>query len=314
MSDVDAGDLVPPEPGRAPGRRRWQAAVGLAGLAGLAVAAYTTAGDLDDQALPSAGALAAALVLQVVALLLAARAWIALFPPDADRRALAGGLYTSQLAKYLPAGGLLQVAGQVTIAGQQTGMARAALRLPVFSLCLVAAGTTLGSVLVVAGDLPAWARALAATGVLVPAVLHRRLLAAVLRLAARVVRRTPPADALPPQAAILRAYAYGLGNSAAAGAAFAVLVVDGANVNPVLAVAAFCAAWVAGYLVVPVPSGIGVREAVLVAALPGMSTAALLAASVAHRLLGIVAEAGLAGTSRLRARSERARSERAAAR
>lgn len=307
MTDLDAGDLVPPEGGRPPTRRRWQAVVGLVALAGLAVAAYTTAGDLDDQALPGAGALAAALGLHVVALLLAAQAWIALFPPDADRRALAGGLYTSQLAKYLPVGGLLQVAGQVTLAGQQAGMARAAMRLPVFSLCLVAAGTTLGSLLAASSDLPAWARALAATGVLVPVVLHRRILAAVVRLGARIVRRSPPVDALPSQAAIVRAYAFGLGNFAAAAAAFTVLVVDGADVNPVIAGAAYCAAWVAGYLVVPVPSGIGVREAVLVAALPGMTTAVLLAASIAHRLLGIVAEAALAGASRLRARSRRAR-------
>jgi hypothetical protein len=116
------------------------------------------------------------------------------------------------------------------------------------------------------------------------------------------VTRVPEPDALPPQAAILRAYLCALGNLAAYGAAFTVLLSDGGAVNPFVAVSAFCAAWVAGYLVVPVPSGLGVREAVLVAALPDLATASLLAASVAHRVLGIVAEAALAGGSRLQGR------------
>ena len=305
MSGLDAGDLVSPETGRPSALKRWQPVVGLVGLAGLAAAAVTTADDLHDQALPGLGALVAALGLQVIALLFAARAWIALFPPGADRRALAGGLYTSQLAKYLPAGGLLQVAGQVTLAGQQVGIAHAAVRLPVFSLCTVVAGATLGSGLVFATSLPGWARALASLGIVAPIVLDRRLLAAAMRLARRKVRRVPAPDTLPAQAAIVRAYAFALGNLAAYGAAFALLLADGAETNPLIAASAFCGAWIAGYLVVPVPSGLGVREAVLIAALPGMATAALLAASVAHRLLGIVAEAALAGGSRVQGKVRR---------
>ena len=302
MTGFDAGDLVPPEAGRPSALRRWQPVVGLAGVVGLAVAAYTTADELQDQVLPGVGTLMAALGLHVVALLLAAGTWITLFPPGADRRALASGLYTSQLSKYLPAGGVLQIAGQVTLAAQQGGIATAAVRLPVFSLCTVAAGATLGSGLAFATSLPGWARALASLGVLAPIMLDRRILAGLIRVARRRVTRVPEPDALPPQAAILRAYLCALGNLAAYGAAFTVLLSDGGAVNPFVAVSAFCAAWVAGYLVVPVPSGLGVREAVLVAALPDLATASLLAASVAHRVLGIVAEAALAGGSRLQGR------------
>lgn len=305
MTDLDVGDLVAPEPGRRSALKRWQPIVGLAGLAGLAVAAYTTAGDVRGQDLPGVGALVAALGLHVVALLCAARAWIALFPAGADRRALARGLYTSQLAKYLPAGGVFQVAGQVASAGDQAGVSAAAVRLPVFSLCLVTAGATLGAGLALAGDLPGWARLLASLGVLAPALLDRRIVAAVLRLARRVVKRLPEPQALPSQGAIVRAYLFGLGNLIAYAAAFTVLLTNVADVNPFVTGSALCAAWVAGYLALPVPSGLGVREAVLVAALPGMTTASLLAASVAHRLLGIAAEAALAGGSRLGARRRR---------
>ena len=65
------------------------------------------------------------------------------------------------------------------------------------------------------------------------------------------------------------------------------------------------AAWTAGYLVVPLPGGLGVREAVIVAALPEVSAGPLLAVSVAHRLLGLTAEAVLAGTAHLRALRQR---------
>lgn len=299
MTELDAGDLVPPQQGRPSPVKRWQALVGLLGLAGLAVAAFTVSDDVQDQGLPGVGALVVALVLHIVALLFAARAWVSLFPRDADRRSLAVGLYTSQLAKYLPAGGVLQAAGQVASAGQ-SGVAAAALRLPVFSLCLVSAGATLASGLAFASDLPAWGRALAGLGVLSPLVLDRRILEALLRTTKRAIKRLPEPEALPRQSAIMHAYLFGLGNLVSYGAAYAVLLTDVADVNPFIAASALCAAWVAGYLVVPLPSGLGVREAVLVAALPG-AAASLVAASVAHRVLGIGAEATLAGVTTLRA-------------
>jgi glycosyltransferase 2 family protein len=301
VTELDAGDLVPLRPGPPSRTKRWHALVGVIGLAGLTVAVLTVAHDVQDRRLPSIGAMAAALVLHVIALIFASRGWASLFPADADRRALARSLYTSQLAKYLPAGGVLQAAGQVTLSGLSGGVRSAAIRLPVFSLCLVTAGATLASGLAFASDLPTWGRVLAGAGLLAPCLLDRRVLAAVLRHARRVVSRLPEPDALPPKPAIVAAYLWGIGNMVAYGAAFAVLLTDITNVNPFIAGAALCAAWVAGYLVVPVPSGLGVREAVLVAALPA-SAASLVTASVAHRLLGIIAEAMLAGLTTVRAR------------
>jgi glycosyltransferase 2 family protein len=297
VSDTDAGDLVPPADGKRR-RIRWKALVGLAGIAGLIVAAWSTADASQGSTLPSLGALAGAQVLQVIAMMCAARAWIALFPPGADRRSLAAGLYTSQLTKYLPAGGFVQAASQVAMSSSQ-GVAAAALRLPVFSLCAVVGAALLGSPLVLDSDQPTWVRIMAALGLTTVVVLDRRVLAAVLRLVRRVVPRVPEPDTLPPQRAILTCFAFAVGNLLAYAGAFALLVGDVADSEPLWAGAAFCAGWWLGYLALPLPSGLGVREAILVGALPGVAASVVLAASVAHRLTGVVAEAALAGRAHL---------------
>ena len=145
MTETRADDLV----GVSSSRRkvRWQAAVELLGLAGLVVAVATTVDDVQGKVLPGPGPLAAGLLFSGLALVSSGAGWAALFSRDADRRALVTALYTSQLIKYLPAGGLVQVASQVTLTGQSSGMTAAAVRLPVFSACTVCAGATLGSLL-----------------------------------------------------------------------------------------------------------------------------------------------------------------------
>jgi uncharacterized membrane protein YbhN (UPF0104 family) len=307
LTDLDSAEIVAPATSEKAKRgARWRGAITLLGLVGLTIAAVSSTRSAQEHALPGPGPMAIAFVLHIVALAFAAQAWISLFPPSADRRELARGLYTSQLTKYLPAGGVAQAASQVAFAGNQEGGLRAAaLRLPVFSMCAVVSGATIGSTLVFDSDLPTWGRALAACALLSLLALRRSVLAAVLRLARRVVKRLPEPDALPPQGAILRCYACCLGNLLAFSIGFAVLLGDLSNVGRPTVVAAMAAAWTAGYLVVPLPGGLGVREAVIVAALPGVSTGTLLAVSVAHRLLGLTAEGSLAGIAHVRALRDR---------
>lgn len=299
---MQAGDLLTPE-SPAPDKRRrrinWKAIIGLAGLIGLALAASASANKAQSQDLPGWGALGGAYALHVVGLMCAGQAWIALFPPSADRRALAGGLYVSQLTKYLPAGGFVQQASQLALSSQD-GVGSAALRLPVFALCGVAAGATGGSLLAFDSDLPVWGRVLAACGLTVVIALDRRILQQVLLLARRFVKRLPEPDTLPAQSAILRSYVFLLLDIAVFAAAFVILVADLADgVNPVLTGAALSAGWVLGYVAVIFPSGLGVREGVLLAVL-SVPNNALLAASVAHRLLGLAAEGTMAGLAHLR--------------
>jgi hypothetical protein len=298
LSDGDVSEPVAPGP-KARSRLRWKALIGLASIAGLAIAAVSTVDDAREQALPGSAPLATALVLQFIAMFSAARGWVALFPTGVDRTAVIRGLYTSQLTKYLPAGGFVQAASQVALSGEDTGLALAAMRLPVFSTCSIAAAGTAGAALAVVGDLPPWARIVAGLSLLLLALLDRRVLARFLTLARRRIRRLPTPDALPDQRAILRCYVYVLAGQVAYAIAFVALLGDLADVNGFAAAAAFCAGWGLGYVALPLPSGLFVREAVLIATLPGLAMGSLLASSVAHRLTGFVAEALLAGGAHL---------------
>jgi hypothetical protein len=308
VTDLDAPDLVPASPGRRPSVR-WKGLVSLAGLAGLAFAAYATVGDADDVDLPGAWALGGALILHLVALWFMGQGWVALFPREADRASLSSGLYMSQLTKYLPAGGFVQVASQVALSSDAGGLATAALRLPVFLVCFVVAALTLGSTVAFNGDLPPYARGLVGLCVLSVLLLDRRVFARVLRTARRFVKRLPESQSLPSQRAILRCYAYGLGDMVAYAAAFVILLDGSTDARPFTVGSALALGWAAGFLVAIAPSGLVVREAVILAVVPSLGAAPLLAASVAHRTVGLAAEAVMAGTSRLRMAVRRRRSD-----
>jgi hypothetical protein len=68
---------------------------------------------------------------------------------------------------------------------------------------------------------------------------------------------------------------------------------------------AFALSWVVGFLIFPLPSGIGIREAVLVAVVPGASSAALLGASLAQRSLVLASEVAATVGNQVVARRER---------
>ncbi len=307
VTEIDASDVVPPSPRRRRGIR-WKAVIGLAGLVGLVIATVSTIDETRGQALPSPAFLTAALALHTLALVFAARGWIALFPPDANRLDLSMALFASQLTKYLPAGGLVQVASQVALSSEKGTVGRAALRMPVFAICGLMAALTLGAGVALDGDLPWWGRTLAVCSLLGLTMLNRGMLQAVLRTVGRFVPRVPEPEDLPSQWSILRCYGWMLLNMAAFALAFIVLLGDVTEIEPLAAGAAIAASWAVGYAVVVVPSGMVVREAVLVAALPGLGAAPLLAASVAHRLVAFVAEASLSGVATLRVRLARRRS------
>jgi hypothetical protein len=276
-------------------RRGLQSAVMVLGLAGLAVAVVRSVDDVRDEVLPSPPAVIAAGVLTLVAIVAGGRGWAALFDAH-DRRwgraEIAGTYYQSQLTKYLPAGGLVQAASQVSLAAA-TGrpLGHVALAFPVSALCTVAAGGTLGAGLAFADGVPGWIRALSLVGLAAPALLHRRVMAGAIRLARRVVRRIPEPDVLPGQASIVRGYGWALLNLGTYAVGFAVLVgsvTDGPGLAEVAS--AFALSWVIGFVVVPVPSGIGIREAALLVFVPGVEAGPLLAASLTQRLLSIGAE------------------------
>ena len=79
----------------------------------------------------------------------------------------------------------------------------------------------------------------------------------------------------------------------------------GTDAQPVTVVSAFALSWVVGFLVFPLPSGIGVREAVLLALVPGASSAAILGASLAQRFLVLASEVAATVGNQVLARRER---------
>jgi glycosyltransferase 2 family protein len=290
-------------------RRTVRLAIFVLGLIGLTIAFRQAVQDSRGEVLPGPGAMVVAGALTLASIVLAAQAWTSLFDASHDRRALAASLYASQLTKYLPAGGFVQAAGQVSMsvtAGARVGQAATAAA--VWAWTTVVAGCTLTAGLVFATSLPGWARAASLCGLLAPALLHRRALALALHAAHRVIRRVPDPDVLPTQRRIVVSFSWSLANAVAGSSAYAVLL--GAldtGVAPVTVVSAFALSWVAGFLVFPLPSGIGVREAVLVAVIPGVSSAALLGAALAQRFLVLASEATATAGNHLIARRVRRR-------
>jgi hypothetical protein len=288
-------------------RRTIRLVVFVLGIVGLIIAVRRGLDETRGQVLPDPPALIAAGALTLASIALAARGWTELFDRRHDRRALAGSLYASQLTKYLPAGGFVQAASQVSMtvtAG--AGVGQAATAAAVWAFTTVVAGCTLAAGLVFAASLPPWLRALSLCGLLAPLLLHRRALALALHAAHRLIRRVPDPDVLPTQRRILVCFAWSLGNAITGSAAYAVLLSgQDTDANPVTVASAFALSWVVGFLVFPLPSGIGVREAVLVAVVPGASSAALVAASLALRLLVLASELVATVGNQVLARRER---------
>jgi uncharacterized membrane protein YbhN (UPF0104 family) len=286
-------------------RRLLQTAIFLAGLVGIALVVARTVEETDEQVMPSPAALVVAGILALVAITSSARAWATLFSDLLDspekRLVLRGTFYLSQLTKYLPVGGVVQTASQVGLATSAgVTLRRAAVAFPVTVVGAVTGGATLASGLVFSDTLPTWVRALSLLGLAAPVLLHRGLMARVLNLAHRFVRRVPTAEDLPTQRSILAFYGWALITIGSLCVANTVLLGSVTqDVRPIVAFSAFAASWVVGFLVVPLPAGVGVREAMLVALLPGVGTAPLLAASLALRLLSIAAELLALGGNKL---------------
>jgi len=277
-------------------RRLIQTLILVVGLVGIALAISKTVDDAQEQVLPSFGAWVAAAVFALAAIAFSARAWVALFndlmSSRGHRAALRSTFYLAQLTKYLPVGGVAQAASQLGLAPSAgVPLRRAAVAFPVSAVCAVVAGATLGSPLVFDASLAGWARLLAGAGLLTLVFLHRGLMARVLDLARRVIHRIPSAEHLPTQRAIFVFYGWALLTIGCLCLAYTVLLASlhtGANVFTVFC--AFAISWVIGFIAIPIPAGVGVREAVLLALLPGVGTAPLLAASLAMRLVTIATE------------------------
>lgn len=271
-------------------RRLLRAALGLAGLVFVGIALARAVDRSRGVPLPSAWSLVAAALLTALGLVAAAGSWgVLLGPRGPSLRRLAPGFLQAQLGKYVP-GAVWQAVGQVESAERLgPGVRRTVAAFAVSALVQLAAAATLGA-LVALAPVGGLVRLGALGGLIALVLLDRRPLAwAVARL------RPAAADALPVQAALRPAFLLALVPQLAFGAAFALLLAGtdagGLGAVPWWTAPAASLAWAAGFVVVPLPAGLGVREAVLLAALGGrVDAAAILSASLALRLASIVAE------------------------
>jgi hypothetical protein len=283
---------------------RW--VFGLAGIAFLVITFRETWRRSQGLPIPKAWALSAAGALTLAALFCLARAWIRLLAARDVSRSLAAGFFTSQLGRYIP-GAVWQAFAQVGLATDAgVSLRHASTAFGVQALVQVAAGGLLGACLALFGQgVPLIARLLSLVGLLALLVLRRAWLVRALRMVGRVLRRDFADGLVPSQSAILVSFGWTLLAVAANSVAFAMLLASLPGGAPIAeSTSAFAFAWLVGFLAVPFPSGIGVREAVLLLTIGfQVPRSHVIAASVSQRLLLIGADLVAIVFSRLRMRA-----------
>lgn len=275
---------------------RW--AFGALGLAFLVVAFVRGLDQARELRLPTFGDAGVAILLIGAGTLGAVISWTALFDPGRHRARLAAGFLLAQPSKYAPGGAIVQAAGQIGLSVMpDLSVPTVGTAFLVHGVVQLAAGATVAAALLPFNpglDLP-W-RLGVLGGLAAPVVLNRSWLVAVFGWASRLLRRPTRPELIPPQRRLLVSFAWTLVPMVLSSLAFAILLGEGGIVE---GAGAFAAGWSVGFAAIPFPSGLGVREAVLVA-LAGANPASVIAASVAHRLATLVAElAGLAVAWRL---------------
>ena len=291
-----SGEAVGPDrassPATAPGWHRWlRWTILLSGLAGLAIVTRQVL-SADEDAIPSLGVALVAVTLQGAAGFSATQAWVKVLGPGIDPARARAAMFESQLSKYVPAGGMVQAVGQVALSTSETvTMRRSAVAWISSVILTVIAGMTLLGAFAAIGALDGWVRAVAALGPLSLLLLNRRCLGFVLTLGRRFSARVPEPTSLPASRVMLGALAWAAAGFVLLAISFTVILGDlDAGIDQLEVMAAFVAEWLVGFLLVPLPAGLGAREAVLVALIPASTTGQLLAASLAQRLLAFAAE------------------------
>ena len=221
-----------------------------------------------------------------------------------DSRRLRRVFYLSQPAKYVP-GGIAQPIGQVVMtAGEGVTASRAVVTFVVHSLAAASAGAFLGSAVSLIPGAEVWLRIIAGLGLLAPVVMWRPALMRVAGLVARLSHRELPVDLVPAQGRLVLSFAWAAVGILCSAVAFAVLGGATFDEPPWAVVTAFAFAFTVGFLAVPFPSGLGVRETVLAIALPAVGLPSIVAISAIHRLVAMAGELVVVAATTRRTKAE----------
>lgn len=238
------------------------------------------------------------LVLAAVAMTTMASGWtgvLAMLGSRARRSRVIAWYFAGELGKYIP-GGVLAVVGRGELArrgGVPRSRAYVSVALSLVTLYLAAmfvATALLPFTLADGGSIGPEALFL----LLLPvglALLHPRVLGPLVRLGGKLAKRDLPVEVPPWRQAVLVVVSY---VPAWAGVALATWTVTHA-IDPDAGITrvAFAAvlSWIVGFLVFFVPGGVGVREAVFIAA-SGLDAGTATTASLAARILFILVDVG----------------------
>ena len=254
--------------------------------------------------------LAASFLAALLALVASAAMWRSLLADLGSRLPVrvAGRVFlVSQLGKYLP-GSVWPVLAQMELARDhgvpRTRAATASILVMVMNLAsgLFVAAVTIP---VFAGDVAVRYRWMFLAAPVILAFLHPRILNPLLALALRVARR-PPMEHTLRLRDVTRVFAWSLAAWLAYGVHTWLLVLGIGTHAPSalpLAIGGFALAFCAGFLVVIVPAGAGVRDVALAAALsPVVGAGGAIVVSLASRLVLVVADLASAGGAAITAR------------
>lgn len=247
--------------------------------------------------LPSVPVLALACMFTTASLAAAALQWAILLDVSGSRRIVAyRSVFVSQLSKYLPAGGLFQVASQVSLS--ESGSPRSRFQLFLTGVVQLCAACPVTGLLLLASSSAPVPRTIAILATPIIVLAHPRIMSLLLSVSRRFMKSVESGANLPSHGRLARAQLLALSNIALLSAGFGVVAVAvDQSTSFLTATGAFALAWLAGFVVVPLPSGLGVREAALVALLPDLSPANVVLTAVILRLVGLVSEVGLAAGS-----------------
>ncbi|MDY7101085.1 MAG: hypothetical protein S0880_07845, partial [Actinomycetota bacterium] len=233
----------------------------VAGVAFLVLTVARTWPEITDVIAGHTPAVIGAGVLAAGSVVAFAQAWVAMFP-GSHRARVAASFYIGQLAKYIP-GGMLGIVGQVAFMRDAgVPLRHAATAFVVFAFTLVVGSMMSAFPLVLDADVPTILRLAGVGGLATVVLAWRPWFVTALSLVSRVLRRpVVPPSTIADQRQITLSVVWSLGGAVASGLAFAVAADLVAEVPPLTAMAAFGLAWAVGFVAVPLPAGLGLREA-----------------------------------------------------
>lgn len=277
-----------------PASRRWLWRI--LGLIGVGFMASVVVQELragDGIVWPAPWTLGAAFALIGGGLWLSSIAWLRLLGASPGDRAHRADFFAAQLGKYLP-GGVWQPLGQVGLAGERgISKSRSSGAVVAHAAIQVSVGVALAFPFAFREDLHTLLRLAAGASVFAPVAVYPAL-----RFFRRWPRLADSVEVLGSASRTTATAALLLMNIVLQGVAFSLL----ASVDPsdiAITTAAFSVAWTIGFLAIPFPAGLGIREAILVALAPAQA-GTVVAASVAGRLTTIASEFVLILATRFR--------------